>query len=436
MVKSTPIDIRDPIHGPIFVSANERALIDSNAFQRLRRISQMGFAEMAFPGATHSRYMHSLGAMHVATRIFDNLFPPSDPNPLSKAKRNHFRQMVRVAMLFHDLGHAPMSHCTEVLMPNVGDLKLESAWIAGDKNRQACHEDYTLKMVLDSRLTDQIEDLLCDSMVTPTHIASLISGMKGAQDFSDNGHDYFPILQQIISSECDADRMDYLSRDSFYCGVNYGKFDIDWLVSNTIPIYKENRVFLGFRSRAMFGFEDFLISRYHMFATVYFHHIPVMYDAFLHSFGTETRPKTLLPTHIDDYIALDDIAFWHMLRQSDNVWAKRITMRQSYALLDQNEQVDESDSKNDWIIDHNQLLLRLSDNQIPCIHKTRFKNLFFRKETHEMFVLTHGGTTVSLQKYSHLFTRYKNPAKLSRVYVPKKYHVKAKGILDALIQGA
>src|SRR5213079_3211826 len=109
--------IRDPIHGAIEITADERALVDSPQYQRLRNVKQLGFADLAFPGATHTRYAHGLGAMAVATKVFDALGLELDPED-----RDRFRQTLRLAVLFHDLGHAPLSHATERIMPPVADL--------------------------------------------------------------------------------------------------------------------------------------------------------------------------------------------------------------------------------------------------------------------------------------------------------------------------
>src|SRR5690349_14024919 len=102
--------IRDPIHGAIEINSDERALLDSPQYQRLRNVKQLGFADLAFPGATHTRYAHGLGAMQVATKVFDVLCPQLE---LDAADEKRFRQTLRLAVLFHDLGHPPLSHATE-----------------------------------------------------------------------------------------------------------------------------------------------------------------------------------------------------------------------------------------------------------------------------------------------------------------------------------
>jgi HD superfamily phosphohydrolase len=110
------MEVRDPIHGAVHVSDRERAVLDSPYFQRLRNIKQVGFTELAFPGATHSRYLHSVGVMHLAGVAFDAVFRRW---VFSSSKRQaELRQCVRLAALLHDVGHAPFSHCTEFAMPH------------------------------------------------------------------------------------------------------------------------------------------------------------------------------------------------------------------------------------------------------------------------------------------------------------------------------
>src|SRR3954447_15794804 len=105
------MEIKDPIHGSIEVSAAEVAVLDSREFQRLRMIKQLGFAEYSFPGATHNRYIHSVGVMHLAGRAFDSIF--RDYKFSSASSRARLRQVTRLGALLHDIGHGPLSHTTE-----------------------------------------------------------------------------------------------------------------------------------------------------------------------------------------------------------------------------------------------------------------------------------------------------------------------------------
>src|SRR2546425_10177163 len=162
--------IRDPIHGAIEVTSDERALVDSPQYQRLRNVKQLGFADLAFPGATHTRYAHGLGAMAVATRVFDALAPKLQ---LGAEDRDRFRQTLRLAVLFHDLGHAPLSHATERIMPHIAELRVPD-WAREPGERRAGHEDYTLKLLLDSALSAEIRRRFSSRGIEPEHIAGLI----------------------------------------------------------------------------------------------------------------------------------------------------------------------------------------------------------------------------------------------------------------------
>ena len=117
------VSIRDPIHGSVALTPSELKIVDHRVFQRLRGIKQLGFTDQAFPGATHTRYAHGIGAMHVASRMFDAIFP-LEKSPMTSAERSRLRQTVRLSLLLHDLGHAPGSHASECAMPLLSELGL------------------------------------------------------------------------------------------------------------------------------------------------------------------------------------------------------------------------------------------------------------------------------------------------------------------------
>ncbi len=453
------IQIRCPIHGTLPVSHREIKLIDHPSFQRLRNIKQLGFADLSFPGATHTRYAHSLGAMHVATRLFDRLFPSTTERTreatlpdLPERVRGRFRQTVRLAMLFHDLGHAPLSHTTELLMPAVGELGL-GVFAGDDVTRRASHEDYTLKIVLDSALGNLIEQQLQDDGILAKDVAELIVGANWQEPstrFRHGGIDYTPALRQIVSSECDADRMDYLQRDSFYSGVNYGKFDADWLIDNVTPVEVDGQVFMGIRSRAIFSFEDFLLSRYHMFATVYLHYTPVIFEKMLSRYFETCREsgKTefSLPADIERYVQLDDMDLMLTLRKSKNPWARRIIERKPFVLLD--EKNEGHGPVRPHSVPQADLIARLKESGIEHI-ATRSRSVLSKYfgPTHQaggadahgsearkpIYVVDGPGAPIPLEDYTPLYSRYQKPSLLTRVFVDPEKRGDARKILQGLV---
>ena len=126
------MEIRDPVHGSIKIQKEEVQILEHPFFQRLRNIKQLGFSEYVFPGATHTRYLHSIGVMYVVSKVFDTVFKEVTYNK----DWLRLRETVRLACLLHDIGHAPLSHTTEFVMPQVSELKLPEAF-APKKDRQA-----------------------------------------------------------------------------------------------------------------------------------------------------------------------------------------------------------------------------------------------------------------------------------------------------------
>jgi HD superfamily phosphohydrolase len=208
-----PIEVRDPVHGTLVFSSGETAVIDSPEFQRLRAIKQLGFADVSFPGVTHTRFLHSLGVCHLAGQVFDRVFRQFPFS--SDAHKQRFRQVFRLGALLHDVGHGPLSHTTEEVMPPLSDLNISIyAGRPAGKEMRATHEDYTIKYLTDSNLSRVLQKNFSD--ISPIHIACLIDKSIPSPDdfFIEQGVDMRPILSQLVSGELDCDRMDYLERDS------------------------------------------------------------------------------------------------------------------------------------------------------------------------------------------------------------------------------
>ncbi|MFZ4714763.1 MAG: HD domain-containing protein [Bacteriovoracaceae bacterium] len=315
------MEVRDPVHGSIAIHDEEIPIIEHAFFQRLRNIKQLGFAEYIFPGATHTRYLHSIGVMYVSSQAFNKIFQ----NKISGADYDRLKATLRLGCLLHDIGHAPLSHSTESVMPKVSELKLPQGFVIGSDSRQATHEDYTLKSIVDSTFTDSFKLVNEKYGVKPTAVAELILGKNLDPDFfTVGGTNYFPILHQLVSSEIDCDRMDYLLRDSYFCGVSYGKHDLDWVIENLEACPIDGKAYLGISERAISTFDDFLLSRFHMFMMVYFHYRAVCLEQMLMYYFKEAVDEYVIPADIEAYQIHDDHMLMKVLRKSENRWAKRI----------------------------------------------------------------------------------------------------------------
>lgn len=424
------IAIHDPIHGTIEVSQAEIKLIDARPFQRLRFIKQLGFSELAFPGATHSRYAHSLGAMQMATRIVDRLFA-SGTLDVSSAEQKRLRQVVRLAVLFHDLGHPPMSHVSEKVMPAVGTLTL-GPWMAADDRpeRQATHEDYTLKLLLDSELTPLIQEQMGSEGVTPAMVASLVAGRlvtAGIDGFVCGGVDWLPLLSQIVSSELDADRMDYLRRDAYYCGVSYGNFDHIWLTNNLAAVHHDNRWLLGLQHKAVWAFENFLLARYHMFLAVYYHHTPICFDHLLGKFYASG--EYVLPGDSNGYLETDDVHLLSALRRSHNPWAQHVVRRRSYRLL-----LETHGYAAEAPTQQAALEARLLDANIDffSVRSEGVLSKYFGRENAGFPLLVvepEMGRTRRIEEYTPLYKRFQEVVGVSRIYCKPDDYARARQCL-------
>jgi HD superfamily phosphohydrolase len=456
------MEIRDVIHGSIHIETHELPIIDSRYFQRLRQIKQLGFAENSFPSATHNRYIHSLGAMHTATRAFETIFgstgnggmlgnsaaaalgaAPTGTHGLVlrlKAPKAYarFRTAVRLAALLHDVGHGPLSHTTEFAMPDVRDLKVPGVSPSSPKgkSRKATHEDYTLKIILDSSLTPLLEKAGKDFGLKPLHIAGLIEpDLAVGDDFfveviDGQTIDFRPILKQLISSELDADRMDYLRRDSLHAGVSYGQFDFDWLVGSLTSHVKNGKCYLALHHRALYSFEDFLISRFHMFLMVYFHYKSVVFDEMLGQYLESPDCDYALPADIEKYCDYNDAHLSAHLAQSQDPWARRIADKRPYRMLI--ELHSGIPAGKTATLEQERLLARIQkDLKAQGIHyliKTSTGELskYFRKLADPIFVRYDNHYSapgfIPIEQCTDLFQRYSEKRSITRLYVsPEDY---------------
>jgi len=224
---------RDPVHGNISVTdPTVFALIQSPEFQRLRRIRQLGTSFISYPGAEHTRFAHSLGVYHLMNRVLKHL---TDHAIVQLDPEEH--ALACCAALLHDIGHGPFSHLFEKLTGQ--------------------HHETWVERVIGSPETGIYQLLAGRNQDWPARITSIIAGTW----------DGAPFLKELISSQLDVDRMDYLLRDSRMCGVTYGQFDLDRLIQTTTVV--DGHVVLT--DKGIHSAEEFLLARYFMYWNVYFH---------------------------------------------------------------------------------------------------------------------------------------------------------------------
>jgi HD superfamily phosphohydrolase len=228
---------RDSVHNIIRLKTDSAEgkllvrLVDTAEFQRLRRIRQLGLAHFAYQAAEHSRFTHSLGALHLATRILAKL-------GLSYQISEEAKLAVRCAALLHDIGHGAFSHVIEPIL-------------------NFHHEEFTIEAVLSSE-TEVGAALREFSDALPEAVAGIIRG-----DFRPTS------LAQLVSSQLDVDRMDYLLRDSLMTGAKYGVYDLEWIIKSLEIDEVNDRLYVS--ARGIYAVEDYLQARYYMFRQVYFH---------------------------------------------------------------------------------------------------------------------------------------------------------------------
>lgn len=428
------MEIRDPIHGPIEITPLFEAIIEQSAFQRLRSIKQLGFGEFSFPGATHNRYLHSLGVGHLAGQIFDSIFQGF---PFKKPEAKwRLRQCTVLAALLHDIGHGPLSHTTEEVMPMLSELKVPC--YAGLDDRQATHEDYTIKFITDSDLSIELKKQFVD--IDPIHVACLIDRKIVPEDdfFFVNGVNLRPILSQIISSELDADRMDYLVRDSHFTGATYGKVDVDWLIASLGYHQVEDRLQLAINRKALYTFDDFLISRHHMYLQVYFHHKAIVYDEILQRYLTSEECNYKLPADINEYLLYTDAHLFEHLRVQKSEWAQRISQRKPYKVLLEVHHTGTAERTDN-------VIQTLKDDEIPYIlassrarlskyHNTAGEDKFLQIYVKDQY--DHQMEPFPIEQVTDVFESYEGTRCIDRIYVPPEIYSKAKALFPKISENS
>ena len=242
-------EIRDTIFGFIEPESDEWDILNSTLLQRLRRIKQLALAFLVYPGALHTRFEHSLGVFYLASVMAKKL--------LAKTDEKDQRQIVRLAALLHDVGHGPFSHVSESV------LELFSTQDSSEEITEKIHEKITAELLRsDKELKRIIGQKKIDTVI------GLLSGDK--VDIS--------LMKQIVSGPIDADKQDYLLRDSYFCGVKYGVYDYSRLI-NTLERYQDDGdEYICIQKDGIHALEQFILAKYFMTQQVYRHRIRLISD--------------------------------------------------------------------------------------------------------------------------------------------------------------
>lgn len=274
-------EIKDPVHGYVYITEAEKAIIDSYPMQRLHRIKQLAGAEFVYPGANHTRFEHSIGVMYLAGRLTEN-------SAVSDHMSDGEAEMVRIAALLHDVGHGPFSHVFEHLL---------------DKFLGKTHEDYTTWVIQESELKDVLNKYGYNS----DSIGKLAVGRLNKPGK--------PFLDQVVRSAVDVDKLDFILRDTYHTGAAYGYVDIFRLI-HMLDVLDGN---LTINIGALSALESFILARIESFKSIYFHRVGRAAQIMIALAMEEAKDELGLVDFEtpEDYLAMNDYVVWTMLKNCE-----------------------------------------------------------------------------------------------------------------------
>ncbi|WP_414834567.1 protein kinase domain-containing protein [Bacillus altitudinis] len=395
---NTTNKIRDPIHGYIGLTNEEREIVDHPIFQRLRRIKQLSTTYLVYPGATHDRFSHSLGVMHVATRIFDELINKNaeklswDPNTINKN-----RQVLRLVALLHDIGHAPFSH--------VGD----SFFPPGISN----HEKMAAHLIRNTQLANLIDSIGKKLGFSHKEIAGIIEGKLISK---------YRLINQIFASQLDADKMDYLLRDSMMLGVSYGNFDLDHLIRSLNVNMDEGIPVLVIEKMGIQVVEELILARYFMFVQVYFHKTRRIYDQILTNILREYLPSQMIPSEEGEFLKWDDFKVLELIKNVKTSYNDMYLGRKHLKLVYEKFPYASDEEKQKLNSLHKKLeLLKYPADKLIIDEYQQSSIRFSDEEGRPLIgVREKNGEVHSIEEYSSILASMKEPIYLFRVYAAEE----------------
>ncbi len=271
-------EIKDPVHGYVYINRTEKDVVDSFPVQRLHRLRQLAGAEYVYPGANHTRFEHSIGTMYLAQKLTEN------PN-LSQHLAEDEAQMIRLAALLHDVGHGPFSHVFEHLL---------------EKFLGKTHEEMTVWMIEESELSDIVEQAgYSAGTISKLAVGSL---KREGQAFMD----------QVIQSAVDVDKLDFIVRDTYHTGAEYGNVDVFRLIY-MLDVLDGN---LAVDAGALSALESFILARIESFKSIYFHRVSRAAQIMLATAMEQAKDDIGLVSYKtpEEYLSLNDYTVWTMLK--------------------------------------------------------------------------------------------------------------------------
>ena len=321
--------LRDIVYGFVELDEQETDIVNHPYFQRLRRIKQLSLTDMVYPSANHSRFEHSIGVMQMASDMYDSITRKEANLNLLKEKFSleengikRYRKIVRLAALLHDAGHPPFSHSGETLMPLLP--KDHPKYSHGGAKRYE-HEEYSIVIIKEIFRPIIENHSVCENFPVK---AEEVTALLGDSTVKPKG--ILSLWRQLISSQLDADRADYLLRDSLHLGVAYGLYDRNRLVACMTLGKLENaetstrNLEIAVENKAWHVAESLVLARYQMFTQVYLHRVRRIYDYHIteaiRNILTENYKEKCVsgcyppPERIKDYLSFDDWTVYAALK--------------------------------------------------------------------------------------------------------------------------
>lgn len=299
--------IRDVVHSDIVFPQKYFEIVDSTEFQRLNRIKQLSCEYLVFPGATHTRLSHSIGCYSVMEKLIGHFSEAL--REMGYEVRKEERDLALCAALLHDIGHGPFSHSFENIFP------------------QKSHEEWTREILSDEGT--EVNRILRRNFGEdfPRELTDIISKQYAGQ----RRDGIFSVISTLVSSQVDADRMDYLLRDSYFTSVTNGNYDLNRLIRSLgVQRSREGKFTLFIREKFMATLEEYILARYYMHKEVYQHSVKKQMEGILKKIFR--RASELLqggqkidvhpviakllhgqPISVQEYLSLDDSSFIYLI---------------------------------------------------------------------------------------------------------------------------